>query len=54
MKVKVRLLSSSQPIKFEGVTNTYVKCGMFCVYISDKNKVFKYPMSNIFDVQEDY
>jgi hypothetical protein len=54
MKVKVRLLTTSQPIVFENVENTYTKDGFFCVYLKEENKVFKYPAINIFNVEEDY
>lgn len=56
MKVKVHMLSQSQPVEFikDNVTNTYTKDGLFCIYIQEENKVYKYPLCNIFVIKEDY
>ena len=56
MKVRVHMLSQSQPVEFikDNVTNTYTKDGLFCVYIQEENKVYKYPLCNIFVIKEDY
>lgn len=54
MEVKIRLYQTSQPIVFKSATNTYQKGGMYCVYIGDENKVFKYPLEHIFNVEETY
>ena len=52
MKVEIHLLSQSQPIVRESVTNAYNKEGMYCVYID--YYVEKYPLTNIFRVKETY
>lgn len=54
MEIKVHLLSASKPIILENVSNTYTKDGLFCVLIKDENKVFKYPLCNIFNIEEPY
>ena len=53
MKIKIHLLSQSQPIEYTDVKNTYTKDGLFCVYKSD-GFVDKYPLINIFRIQETY
>ena len=52
MKLKVHLFSQSKPIHYEDVTNGYTKDGLFCVYLG--SIVHKYPLVNIFRVEEDY
>ena len=52
MTVLVHLLSQSRPIKHEDVLNTYTKDGLFCVFTEET--VFKYPMTNIFRIEEPY
>lgn len=54
MKVQVELLATSQPMIFENAKNTYTKDGLFCVYMEEINKVYKFPLSNIFRIVEDY
>ena len=51
MKVEVHLISQSKPILHEGIVNAYIKSGMYCLLFTD-NKVYKYPMINIFRVVE--
>lgn len=53
MKIKVHLLSQSQPIVYDNVKNAYTKDGMYCIYKED-NTVDKFPMVNIFRVTETY
>jgi len=53
MNVKVHLSSQSKSIDHKDVINAYTKDGMFCVYIQE-NIVYKYPMVNIFRVEETY
>jgi hypothetical protein len=36
------------------VDNTYVKAGFFCVVRRGNNEVIKYPVANIFRIQEPY
>jgi len=52
MEIKVHLLSQSKPMEFKDVKNAYTKDGMYCVY--KDGKVHKYPMCNIFKVEESY
>jgi hypothetical protein len=51
--IKVHLLSQSKPIEYNDVENSYTKDGMYCIYTKE-NKVHKYPMVNIFRVEENY
>lgn len=53
MKVKIHLLSQSQPIEYCDVKNAYTKDGLFCVYKKD-GVVVKYPLVNIFRIEETY
>lgn len=52
MRVSIWLMETSQPIVIEGVKNAYTKGLMYCVYKGDV--VVKYPMCNIFRVEETY
>lgn len=54
MKVEIYLFETSQRIVFENATNTYTKGPLFCVYLKEENKVYKYPLANIFNVAESY
>lgn len=53
MKISVHLASQSKPKKYKDVVNTYTKDGMYCVLLKN-DIVHKYPMCNIFRVEEDY
>lgn len=50
--VKIHLLSQSHPIVYDNVSNCYSKDGLFCV-LKD-NIVHKYPLCNIFRIEENY
>jgi len=54
MVVSVHLISQSKKIDYTNVENTYTKDGLFCIYMKDKNMVHKYPVQNIFRVEESY
>lgn len=54
MKVEIYLQRTSQRIVFENATNTYQKGDLFCVFLKEENKVYKYPMSTIFNIKESY
>jgi len=54
MKVEIFLQKASQRITFDNATNTYQKGDLFCVYLKEENKVYKYPISTIFNIKEDY
>lgn len=54
MTVSIQNKDQSQPMIYNGVDNTYVKAGFFCMVFRDKNRVYKYPMSDIFRVIEPY
>ena len=53
ISVTVHLKEQSQPITYKDVVNTYEKGPWYCIYRSDE-RVFKYPISNIWRVIEDY
>lgn len=50
MKLKIHLISQSQPIYRENVNNAYTKDGLYCVLTKDK--VEKFPLCNIFKIEE--
>ncbi len=54
--IKVHLTEQSVPIEYTAVINTYTKAGMYCVYFDREGTklVHKYPMCNIFRVEENY
>jgi hypothetical protein len=54
MVVKIHNKDQSQPMIFDGVDNTYVKAGLFCIVRRDANEVQKFPIDNIFRVIEPY
>ena len=54
MKVQLWLKETSQPIEFDGVSNTYQKGSLYCIYIEGEDLVFKYPIDDIFRVIETY
>jgi len=54
MNVQIYLKETSQRIEFENVENTYTKGPFYCVYLKSENKVYKYPLDNIFNVCESY
>jgi len=53
MKVEIYLKETSQRIEFEDAKNAYTKGDLYCVYTKD-DWVYKYPISNIFNVRESY
>lgn len=53
LTVTVHLKEQSQPIVHEEVINTYEKGFFYCVYCKGE-KVYKYPLVNIWRVKEDY
>lgn len=54
MNITIELITTSKPLTFENVDNTYTKGGMFCVYNKKNNEVIKFPLCNIFRVKETY
>lgn len=52
MKVVLWLKSTSFPLIYENVSQTYVKEGFYCLL--SKERVLKYPINDIFRVEEDY
>lgn len=54
MQVRLHLLSQSNPIVYENVENAYTKDGMYCIWITNTDVVYKYPLVNIFRVTETY
>jgi hypothetical protein len=51
LNVSIHLKETSQSISHQAV-NTYTKGPFFCVF--DGERVFKYPVNNIWRVVEDY
>lgn len=56
--MKIHLQSQSAPIDYSAyeVQNTYTKGGLFCVMFEDRGikRVHKYPLTNIFRIEENY
>jgi len=52
INVKISLTETSQTIEHDA-KNTYTKGPFYCVYMPD-GTVFKYPVSNIWRVTEEY
>lgn len=51
MSVLVHLTEQSQPVRCEGVRNTYTKGPMFCV-LYESGTVDKFPVASIFRIRE--
>jgi hypothetical protein len=54
MNVLIRLKETSQQLIHTDIANTYQKGAFFCVYDKGENKIYKYPIENIWRVEEDY
>lgn len=52
MKVKVHLKTQSNPVEIDEVRNAYEKGSFYCVMLSDKVTVHKFPIADIFRVTE--
>ena len=52
MKIKIWLKKTSNPIEMEDVKNAYEKGKFYCIYFNQT--VVKYPIRDIFRVEEDY
>lgn len=53
MKVKIRLKQTSQAIEYADAKNAYQKGDLYCVFLST-GLVKKYPLADIFDIEESY
>lgn len=55
-KVLIYLKGTSDPISHRNIKNCYTKEGFYCIWQQDKeigiNRVLKYPMADIFRVEE--
>jgi hypothetical protein len=51
--IKIHMNSQSKPIVRKKVVNLYTKDGLYCVYLED-GTVKKYPLVNIFEIEESY
>jgi len=54
MIVDVKLKDSSQKIRHMDVQNIYQKGTFYCIYDEEENVVYKYPIANIWRVEEEY
>ena len=52
--VEVWLFETSTPIHFEGVTSTYTKGPLYCIYQESLKRTTKWPVRNIWRVIESY
>ena len=54
MTVKIHNIDQSQPMVYDGVDNTYIKEGFYCLVRRARNEVMKFPVSRIFRIIEPY
>ena len=57
METEIQLLSTSQPLVYDEVINTYTKGFMYCIFFKNsegEQVTHKYPSMNIFRVIEPY
>ncbi len=54
MTVRIWLKETSQPLEYFNVENAYTKGDLYCVFIREENKVCKYPIANIWRIEESY
>lgn len=54
MRVELWLKETSQPIVHGSTTNTYTKGPFWCAYVAAENRVYKYPVADIWRVVEEY
>lgn len=54
MTVQIHNIDQSQPMIYEGVDNTYIKEGFYCLVFRATNRVMKFPVARIFRVIEPY
>jgi hypothetical protein len=54
MTVWVHNIDQSQPMIYNGVDNTYVKEGFYCMVFRLTNRVIKLPVARIFRIIEPY
>jgi len=52
MIVSVHLLSQAKPVTHDNVKNAYTKDGLYCIMTKCGEKIYKYPLINIFRVIE--
>lgn len=56
-RVVVRTQQASEAIEYPAALGTYQKCDLLCVFFVDSQgvrKTHKYPVQNLFRVEEDY
>ena len=53
MRVRVQLKETAQPVVHDDALNAYTKGSFYCVYVTDE-RVYKYPLADIWRVVEDY
>lgn len=51
--IKIWFMETSQPIVIQNAKNAYTKGRLYCVY-QDDGVVVKYPLCNIFKIEENY
>lgn len=56
MKVEITLETTGQPIVYPNCIGVYYKCGFYCIRFIKEGQpvVHKYPIQNIFRIEEDY
>jgi len=54
MTVKIRFMQTSRALELSTVTNAYTKGNVYCVYFATKKVTRKFPLCNIFDIEESY
>lgn len=51
--VRIWLKETSQPLEYDA-ENAYQKGDFYCIYILDAGLVHKYPIANVWRIEEEY
>lgn len=51
-QVRINLISTSQLLVIDNVTNTFQKGDLYCIFVHNENKIHKIPVRNIVRIVE--
>lgn len=54
MDIKIRVKEEMEIIKHYGIFRTYTKDGMYCIDDKGMERVYRYPIGNILEIEEEY